>query len=64
MSVPALPPIPFVHGLLSWPRTSQEQARRNAMVATTACTQRRVERQDVEAYLASLDVPETRASAE
>jgi hypothetical protein len=34
------------------------------MVATTACTQRRVERQDVDAYLASLDVPGTRASAE
>lgn len=43
-----------LHDLLGWPQASQEQARRNAMVAATACAQRRVERQEVDDYLASL----------
>jgi hypothetical protein len=38
---------------LSWPVTSQEVARRNAMLASTALTQRRVERLEVEEFLAS-----------
>lgn len=35
-----------------WARQSQQQARRNAMVATTELTRRRIERDEVEAYLA------------
>ncbi|MBM0125598.1 hypothetical protein [Pimelobacter simplex] len=37
----------------SWSVAVQQQARHNAMVALTACTQRRAEREDVEAYLAA-----------
>lgn len=40
-------------GALSWPVTSQEVARRNAMLASTALTQRRVERLEVEEFLAA-----------
>ncbi len=36
-----------------WARASQQGSRRNAMVAATVLTQRRVERDEVEAYLAS-----------
>jgi hypothetical protein len=35
-----------------WPVASQQQARRNAMVALTACARRRAEREDVASYLA------------
>ena len=35
-----------------WPVASQQQARRNAMVALTACAHRRAEREDVASYLA------------
>lgn len=35
-----------------WPVASQQQARRNAMVALTACAQRRAEREEVASYLA------------
>ena len=35
-----------------WPIASQQQARRNAMVALTACAQRRAEREEVASYLA------------
>lgn len=45
--------------LHDWPVASQQQARRNAMVATTACAQRRVERQDVADYLEALAAPAT-----
>ena len=38
---------------LSWPVASQEVARRNAMLAGTALTQRRVERLEVEEFLAA-----------
>lgn len=38
---------------VSWPVASQEVARRNAMLASTALTQRRVERLDVEEFLAT-----------
>ncbi|WP_408896251.1 hypothetical protein ACJ5H2_15185 [Nocardioides sp. R1-1] len=37
----------------TWSAALQQQARRNAMVALTACTQRRAEREDVEAFLAA-----------
>ena len=54
MFTPALPLASLLQDLSSWPRTSQEQARRNAMVAATACARRRVERLEAEAYVASL----------
>ncbi|RYU12265.1 hypothetical protein [Nocardioides iriomotensis] len=38
---------------LSWPVTSQEVARRNAILASTALTQRRVELLEVEEFLAT-----------
>ena len=37
----------------TWAVESQQGARRNAMVATTALAARRAERQDVDAYLAA-----------
>lgn len=40
-----------------WPVESQQQARRNAMLAATAATQRRVEREDVADYLARRTSP-------
>lgn len=36
-----------------WARSSQQQARRNAMIASTRLTQRRVEREEVDRYLAA-----------
>jgi hypothetical protein len=36
-----------------WPIRSQEQARRNAMAACTALAARRLERDEVEAYVAA-----------
>jgi hypothetical protein len=36
-----------------WARSAQLQARRNAMIASTRLTQRRVEREEVDRYLAS-----------
>jgi hypothetical protein len=40
----------------TWSVASQHGARRNAMVATTALAERRAERLDVDAYLASLRI--------
>lgn len=37
----------------TWSVALQQRARRNAMIALTACTQRRAEREDVEAFLAA-----------
>ncbi|MFT4010599.1 MAG: hypothetical protein QM655_11225 [Nocardioidaceae bacterium] len=37
--------------LTTWPVTSQHNARRNALVAATALTQLRIEREDAAAYL-------------
>lgn len=51
---PTVPLATLLHDLRTWPQTSQEQARRNAMIAATACAQRRAERQDVDDYLGSL----------
>jgi hypothetical protein len=42
-----------VHRVRTWPVDSQQTARRNAMLACTSLTQRRVERQDVEDFLVS-----------
>ena len=41
----------------AWAVESQQGARRNAMVASTALATRRAERQDVEAYLAAGSPP-------
>ncbi|WP_183101414.1 hypothetical protein [Nocardioides pelophilus] len=35
-----------------WPVASQQHSRRNAMIALTACADRRAEREEVAAYLA------------
>jgi hypothetical protein len=43
--------------LRDWPVTAQQQARRNAMVAATACAQRRIEREEVADFLAAQDHP-------
>jgi hypothetical protein len=46
-----------------WPVASQQHARRNALVASTAMAQRRMEQADVEEFLAALgDVPRPRSS--
>lgn len=37
-----------------WPVDSQQRARRNAMIASTALAQRRAENDEVEEFLASL----------
>lgn len=36
----------------AWAQRAQQQARRNAMIALTECTQRRAEREEVERFLA------------
>jgi hypothetical protein len=41
----------------SWPITSQQHARRNALVASTALSQRRREAEDVEEFLARHAAP-------
>ena len=47
-----------------WPVESQQRARRNAMVASTALAQRRAELDDVEDFLATLvDRPAPEAAA-
>jgi len=38
--------------ITEWPVASQQRARRNAMVALTACAKRRAEREEVASYLA------------
>lgn len=46
-------PDPVLRLTRTWSVALQQRARRNAMVALTACTQRRAEREDVEAFLAA-----------
>jgi hypothetical protein len=38
----------------SWPVASQQKSRRNAMLACTSLTQRRMERQDVDDFFSTL----------
>jgi len=45
--------LPIDHLVRQWARESQLGSRRNAMVAATALTRLRIERQDVEDFLAS-----------
>ena len=54
--IPARPRITF-HWIDGWSVASQQQARRNAMIASTALAQRRAELDDVEEFLADLDAP-------
>jgi len=53
----------LVRRLEDWSVASQQQARRNAMVANDACTRRRAERDDVADYLDAVthedDTPRT-----
>ncbi|MDX6373450.1 MAG: hypothetical protein QOD98_2438 [Nocardioidaceae bacterium] len=44
----------MLHRVRAWSVESQQGARRNAMVATTALAARRAERQDVDAFFAAL----------
>lgn len=43
--------------LAEWPVGSQQQARRNAMVALTECASRRSDRQEVEEFFAGRTAP-------
>ena len=49
-------PFPLLQSVQAWADQTQQQvqqrARRNAMLALTECTQRRAEREDVEAFFA------------
>ncbi len=46
-----------------WPVTAQQHARRNAMIAATACAARRVEREEVADYLRSRRSPAVESDA-
>lgn len=50
-----MPPHPFtpLRAVLAWPVASQQRSRRNAMVASTALAERRLERLQAEQYLAA-----------
>jgi len=41
----------LVQAVKDWPVTSQQTARRNALVASTALTQLRIERSEIEAFI-------------
>jgi hypothetical protein len=43
----------LVRSVLAWPIETQQGARRNAMVASSALTERRRERDEVEVFLAT-----------
>lgn len=47
-----------------WSVESQQAARRNAMIASTALAQRRAEREDVEEFFTGLLAPATPSPAE
>lgn len=51
-----MPLTPVRHWLHQWAVASQQQSRRNAMVAATALTQRRSETREVQDYLAGQGV--------
>ena len=55
MFVPSLPVL--VAAARAWSVESQQVARRNAMVAATACAQRRAERQAVDDFLRARFAP-------
>jgi len=41
----------LLKALKDWPVTSQQSARRNALVASTALTQLRIERNEIDSFL-------------
>ena len=45
----------LLHWIDTWSVASQQRARRNAMIASTALAQRRAEMNEVEDFLASLN---------
>ena len=47
----------LVNVVVRWPVESQQRARRNAMIASTALAQRRAELDEVEQFLATLRGP-------
>ncbi len=47
--------------VVGWPERSQQGAVRNAMLAATALVERRIETDEVEAYLQGLDAPRNAA---
>ena len=56
MALPASPrslAMSAVRAVRAWPVASQQKARRNAMLACTSLTQRRMERREVEDFLQS-----------
>lgn len=55
-------PAQLVRVVGSWPVRSQEAARRNALVASTALTARRRERDEVEEFLARREVTWSRST--
>jgi hypothetical protein len=59
MALPASP----LRWLRTWPVRSQQTARRNAMIACTSLTQRRMEHQDVEDFLVAFYGPSYASSA-
>lgn len=68
MSTPSRHPLLSWAGLTAaaraWSVESQQVARRNAMLAATACSRRRVERQEVEDFLAErFDAPDDAGEA-
>lgn len=54
----------LLHRLRTWPVEAQQQARRNAMIAATACAQRRVEREEVDDFLADRYAPPAEPGSE
>jgi len=44
-------PWKLLYAVKNWPVASQQAARRNALVASTALTQLRIERAEIEAYV-------------
>ena len=63
-SLPRLTMARPIRRLVAWPVESQQIARRNAMVACSSLTQRRMERQDVADFLLSYYGPsEAQAAA-
>ncbi|CAN5715471.1 hypothetical protein BH11ACT8_BH11ACT8_10630 [soil metagenome] len=55
MSTLSTPAQGFLTRVREWPVAAQQHARRNAMIATTAAAQRRIERDEVADYLRGLD---------
>jgi hypothetical protein len=58
-----LPPLPnLAAAARTWAVESQQLSRRNAMLAAIECSQRRVEREDVDDYLAARTAPAQRSA--